>query len=251
MEFSDYIIYADESGDASRHSVDSDYPLFVLAFCLIKKSDYVGKLVPSVQQLKLEYFGHDDVILHESEIRRNQTPFAFLRDPKINQRFMHDLVRIIRTVPFEVIAAIVDKRGGIPNRAVDPYEAALESCLRRTLRMLEHHGQKQRVSHLIIEARGKKENAELLAMIGRFFSSTAASGNSNEIEVRLANKQVNSIGLQLADLVARPIGVSHLRPRQSNRASETIREKIRGDERALPSVERIEVLPWTAKDLGR
>ena len=41
-----------------------------------------------------------------------------------------------------------------------------------------------------------------------------------------ANKQVNSSGLQLADLVARPIGLSVLRPGQTNRAFEALRRKF-------------------------
>jgi len=39
-------------------------------------------------------------------------------------------------------------------------------------------------------------------------------------------KAANSSGLQLADLTARPIALSHLRPNQPNRAFEIIRTKL-------------------------
>ena len=40
------------------------------------------------------------------------------------------------------------------------------------------------------------------------------------------DKRVNSSGLQLADLVARPIGLSVLRPAQPNRAFEMLKRKF-------------------------
>jgi len=38
--FSDYIVYVDESGDHGLNSVDTTYPIFVLAFCIFKKHNY-------------------------------------------------------------------------------------------------------------------------------------------------------------------------------------------------------------------
>jgi hypothetical protein len=40
-------------------------------------------------------------------------------------------------------------------------------------------------------------------------------------------KKENILGIQLADLIARPIGINYLRPNQQNRAYETIRRKFR------------------------
>lgn len=47
-----------------------------------------------------------------------------------------------------------------------------------------------------------------------------------KIEIVFAEKKSNSIGLQLADLMARPIGVSVLKPEQSNRASAVLKSKL-------------------------
>ncbi len=36
-DFSKYIVYVDESGDHSLQSIDENYPIFVLAFCVFHK----------------------------------------------------------------------------------------------------------------------------------------------------------------------------------------------------------------------
>ena len=38
-EFSDYIVYVDESGDHSLTSIEADFPVFSLSFCVVKTAD--------------------------------------------------------------------------------------------------------------------------------------------------------------------------------------------------------------------
>jgi len=45
-------------------------------------------------------------------------------------------------------------------------------------------------------------------------------------EIIFADKKSNSTGLQIADLVARPIGISVLKPEQANRALDVIKDKL-------------------------
>src|SRR3954468_19428944 len=95
----DFIIYVDESGDHSLESIDPEYPLFVLAFCIFRKADYVRTAVPSVQDLKFNWFGHDLVILHENEIVKRKPPFSFLQYDNLRARFMGDLNAIVANAP--------------------------------------------------------------------------------------------------------------------------------------------------------
>ncbi|MBO7521297.1 MAG: DUF3800 domain-containing protein [Opitutales bacterium] len=44
--------------------------------------------------------------------------------------------------------------------------------------------------------------------------------------LKFATKQHNSAGLQLADMIARPIGIHCLRPEQENKAYNVISEKL-------------------------
>ena len=46
--FSDYIVFVDESGDHSLTSIDPEFPVFALSFCVISKVDYIALVVPAV-----------------------------------------------------------------------------------------------------------------------------------------------------------------------------------------------------------
>jgi hypothetical protein len=37
--FSDYLVFVDESGDHGLDVIDAGYPVFVLAFCIVRKED--------------------------------------------------------------------------------------------------------------------------------------------------------------------------------------------------------------------
>lgn len=47
-----------------------------------------------------------------------------------------------------------------------------------------------------------------------------------EFEPKFAKKAVNSTGLQLADLMARPMALRTLRPEQANRTYDVIKKKL-------------------------
>lgn len=47
--YSEYIIYADESGDHGLDSVDPKFPVFTLSFCVVRKIDYTSIVVPEFQ----------------------------------------------------------------------------------------------------------------------------------------------------------------------------------------------------------
>ena len=79
MPYSDYIVYVDESGDHSLVKINPDYPIFVLVFCVFKKAAYIEKTVPHLQQFKFNHFGHDIVVLHEHEIRKEKVPFNIFK----------------------------------------------------------------------------------------------------------------------------------------------------------------------------
>lgn len=79
MKFADYIVYADESGDHSLKSIDRDFPVFCLSFCLFKKALYAAEVIPNLTEFKFKYWGVDQVILHEREVRKSLGCFSFLQ----------------------------------------------------------------------------------------------------------------------------------------------------------------------------
>src|ERR1700730_2166364 len=110
MEFSDYIVYADESGDHSLTSINPQHPVFVLAFCLVYKPTYIDSIVPAFQRLKFDFWGHDGVVLHSHEIRKEHGDFNILRVPDTRAAFLGQLSGVIEAADFTVIAAVIDKQ---------------------------------------------------------------------------------------------------------------------------------------------
>lgn len=224
---SDFIVYVDESGDHSLAKIDNAYPVFVLAFCVFYQANYVDKVVPAVERLKFQKFGHDIVILHERDIRKETGPFKF-RDRDQKDRFIDDLTNIIEGSNFILIASIIDKCRLITNADVpdNPYHIALGSCLDALTELLTEKGQQDCETHIVFERRGPKEDNELELEFRRICDGANSSGTRLPFRIVLADKRVNSTGLQLADLVARPVGLNYLRPNQSNRAFSVLEQKF-------------------------
>lgn len=226
--FGDFVVYVDESGDHSLLNVNPQYPLFVLAFCLFKIADYTSLVVPTVQSLKFKYFGHDTVVLHEREISKSLGSFTILRDFKLRSEFMQDLNETVAAAPFKILACVIEKdKLAKRNQKFDsPYRLALEIALGRLSEVLETQGQMGRRTFVIFEGRGPKEDRDLETEFQRLLTVRGGSEMRGFLEPIVVSKKINSSGLQIADMVARPIGLSVLRPNQPNRAFEILEGKL-------------------------
>ncbi len=91
---------------------------------------------------------------------------------------------------------------------------------------LKEKGQHEKNTHVVVECRGKKEDSELELEFRRVCDGNNRLGLSLPFEVLFADKKAMSSGLQLADLVARPIGLNFLRPQQENCAFEVLKRKF-------------------------
>jgi uncharacterized protein YrzB (UPF0473 family) len=227
-QFSKYVIYVDESGDHSLQSVDESYPLFVLALCVFHKRHYSERIVPAVEKFKFNHFGHDQVILHETDIRKERGAFNIFRSRHQKNQFIDELTSIIEYSNFILISCVIDKRAlrkqaeGVTN----PYHIALGFCLETLYEFLQEKQQHEFKTHIVVECRGKKEDNELELEFRRICAGNNRLGTALPFEILFSDKRTLSSGLQLADLVARPIGLSILRPTQSNRAFEVLRRKF-------------------------
>ena len=138
MNYSDYIVYVDESGDHSLSSVDADYPIFVLSFCIFKKATYTSQVSPKLQGFKFKYFGHDAIVLHEREIRKQIGPFGFLQSLKIRNVFMDELTQLVDDLDMTIIAAVIRKEQyKLHSRPENPYVISLKFCLERCFEYLK------------------------------------------------------------------------------------------------------------------
>lgn len=229
MAFSDYIVYVDESGDHSLTNIDENYPVFVLAFCVFHKRHYSNTVVSTLQKFKFKHFGHDIVVLHEHEIRKEKGDFNIFRSGAERDAFLGELTEIIEASNFILISCVIDKKklraqGG--SDADNPYHYALRYGLERLYGFLEEKEQTDRDTHVVVECRGKKEDKDLELEFRRICDGENALNKELPFVVKFASKQVNSAGLQLSDLVARPIGIHVLRPEQSNRSFDVLKKKF-------------------------
>ncbi len=226
--FSDYIVYVDESGDHSLASIDPDYPVFVLALCVFHKRHYAEKIIPAVEKLKFNYFGHDSVVLHENEIRKQKGDFAFLSHRPTREAFMSRLSSIMDASNFVLISAVVDKArlSRSEGATSNPYHIALGICLEALREFLAEKGQDHVKTHVVVECRGKKEDAELELEFRRICDGDNPGNRVLPFDVVFADKKTNLTGLQLADLVARPVGLNYIRPQQANQAFELLKKKF-------------------------
>lgn len=227
-KYSNFIAYVDESGDHGMVNVDVNYPVFVLSLCVFHKRHYSEKVVPALEKFKFNHFGHDLVVLHEHEIRKEKGDFTFFRNRDHKHQFMADLTSIIEASNFVLISCVIDKERLRAKEAIppNPYHIALGFCLETLYEFLKEKGQQNLITHVAVECRGKKEDNELELEFRRICDGANRLGLTLPFQVLFADKKVNSSGLQLADLVARPIGLGVLRPGQENRAFEVLKRKF-------------------------
>ena len=226
-EHSDYIVYVDESGDHSLESINPRYPLFVLAFCVFQKGHYIQKVIPDLNRLKISTFGHDQIVLHEQEIRKKTGVFSKLNLQR-REALMQALSHLIDEIDVVLIPIIIDKCA-LKKRGPDPthvYHLAMQLGLEKLYQLLRGRNQHDRLTHVIFEARGRCEDFALELEFRRICAGQNSFQHNLPFEIIIADKKTNSVGLQIADIAARPIGLSVLRPDQPNRAFAILEEKL-------------------------
>jgi hypothetical protein len=242
LQHSDYIVYVDESGDHSLESINPRYPLFVLSFCIFEKTHYAHFVTPRLRMLKFSAFGHDMVVLHEQDIRKRLGAFSKLsKEPR--DAFLNELSTLMAQCTFTVIPILIDKYA-MKAHGVDPihvYHLAMRLGLETLHQLLMSYGQHDFLTHIVFEARGQKEDVELELEFRRVCDYNNFLKKRLPFEIVISDKRSNSEGLQFADIIARPIGLSVLRPEQPNRAFAILKEKIYQEQESF-------VYPLKAKD---
>jgi hypothetical protein len=108
---------------------------------------------------------------------------------------------------------------------------------------LQDRGQVGRTTAVIFESRGANEDRQLELEFRRIMDATKVNGMAQTLAFHIASKRVNSSGLQLADMVARPIALKIMRPKQPNRAWDMIEQKIAKSARGVVAGYGLKVYP--------
>ena len=220
---SNYLVFVDESGDHILKATYKGFPTFILSLCIIRKDHYCDFILPRFTKLKLKYFPDVNTIFHEVDIRKAQNGFSFLTNESIRNIFMNDMNKFIEEADFQIIAAILDKTKLKEKQDNNIYHLAMSRCLNELNLFLKERGDSVNTT-ITFEARGKKEDRELEFA---FLKEVHEKNYDGLFKISIQPKYSNLIGLQLADLIARPIGRNFLNPEQKNRAFELLEKKIR------------------------
>ena len=231
---SEFIAFFDECGDHTLELIDKDFPLFLLATVIVKRTDYVGEIIPSVARLKLRYWVHEGVNLHSRDIRKAKGPFGFLQVPDTRKAFMEELSDLMEGLPYTLFVSAVRKdrhKDRYGTNAANPYDLALEFSMERIIHFAEGNG----ITELpvVAEARGKGEDEELERCFYRIMTQgtdyiKAERFKKLKCPLVFRRKFDNIAGIQLADLCAHPCARHVLRPEQRNRAYNIVRQKLYG-----------------------
>ncbi len=215
----------------SLTKIDQDFPIFVLSLVLVKRDDYVGKILPKINNLKLHYWDHEGVNLHSSDIRKARGPFSILQNPVRREEFLSRLTGLMKGLPYQlfVVGIRKDLLRDKYYHADNPYELALTFVMERVIYWMEQNNQSS--LPIIAESRGSKEDNALKAAFLDLTSRGTSFVSGERFHQRLFqllfhDKLKNIVGIQLADLCAHPSARHILRPNQSHRAFEVIKGHV-------------------------
>jgi hypothetical protein len=228
-QYSDYVIYVDESGDHGMDNISSGYPIFVLTFCIFDKHTYYREIIPSLMELKTFFWGHGEVVLHEHDIRKPKDDFTILFNKQIRETFMEKLNNFMMATSCTLIASVINKLKFRESyfHPANPYEMSMSFGLERIYRFVNDNGQQDKTTPVIVEMRGKREDNQLELAFRRICDGANYFNKPLPFKLVMVDKKSNAAGLQIADLMARPIGIKVLRPDQPNRAYDILGRKFR------------------------
>ena len=251
------IIFIDECGASSLAAPDA-FDAFVIAAIIVPEGDY-PKLNKQWKRWKHDNLGSPKRFIHEPDIRRGMNPFYFKGDATKRFEVIQSLNELIAKMDFAATACVVNRpeyKAQIGMTSMDeslpehPYLMVLDFLMERIVMILEAQFNGAR-SHIIAEARGSREDALLqyeyvrLQLDGTSYISPSWFRQQLAPAIEFRTKKDNCLGLQLADLLARPCGEKILDPSATPDRWSEFREKLCPGQETAHSILGLKVVPWS------
>ncbi len=203
------VLFLDESGDHSLAKIDPQYPLFVLCGVIMEEGYHDTAATAELNAFKNKLFGREDIILHTADFTRDGRGFESMGDHKFRTRFFTELEAWVKKIDFKIVACVIRKEEHLQKygvRALDPYMLSLSVLIERFIFECGAAG-----GSVIAESRGGTfDNALELAFLDLKIRGTgylpATKVRKRIYNFTIREKKENITGLQLADVVATPIG---------------------------------------------
>jgi hypothetical protein len=235
---SEYILFLDECGSHAVGAGADGFPVFSLCGVIVEATRYAA-FDQSWRDWKTRWLGSPNARVHEPAVRTRSGLF-YDKDRVRARGRIAALDAHIESLPFTCIAAAIDKRRfaeAYPSGIVDnflprsPYLMCVDFIMERFTHFLCHvgHGAQGAVR---AESRGLREDAEVhheyirLHLEGTQFCSESQFRGYLRPSIQFERKDGNSSGLQIADLMARPIADKILNPAGSPERWEIVAAKL-------------------------
>jgi hypothetical protein len=114
---------------------------------MFEKEHYIDELIPRFNRLKFKYWGCDNIVLHERDLRKSDK----IRDPAVRSKyeglqgdhrrtFMDELTQLMRDAQFRCFCVVIDKPK-VPkwHKSYDPYHISLSRGFRQIETYLKVH----------------------------------------------------------------------------------------------------------------
>lgn len=241
------ILFLDESGDHNLEVIDPQYPMFVLAGVILDQDYAQGELTARLNEFKQNFFGRTDIILHTADITRNRNGFERMKERAFREAFYKGLNELAASLDFKVVACAIRKEEHLARygvAALDPYMLSLHVLVERFCFEI---GNVAGGGIMLAERRNPTLDHELeLAFLNLKIQGTrylqAAQIENRIAALNLRAKSENIAGLQLADLVASPIG-RHVLGKKDHEDYRIVEDKFRKDRRGRHAGYGLVVLP--------
>lgn len=245
-------VFLDECGAHELRSSDP-YRVFVLSAVIISDKDDRA-IDMAWKDFKVRFLGDPNTVVHEPDVRNRLGPF----DEPDRQQKLDEMRRTFAALPFAIVTVIVHRDDYLHDFGLGPidsslpshiYWMALDFLMERVAMALD--GQfKGATARFVAEARGPLEDTQLQYEYARVLiqgTSYMRPGWFRQVlppGVAFEPKGTNSTGLQLADLVARPVGDKVLDQQANPYLWDELRVKMCPGVETQNSILGFKVMPW-------
>lgn len=209
-------MFIDESGEVNINNPDPRFNIFVLCGVMFRE-DHYKTFNQRFIELKIKYFGNEQVIFHSIKMRNKNNAFKIFQNPELLEQFYIDIGKIFTESEYCVISCVVDKdtyKLKYPEKN-HAYEDSLKFLCERGIYRLGRSNEHS--LHICLEKRQNRKDSYLKKYYTNFLKYGTNYVSTNEFRIcesklHFRGKNENVNGLQFADLCAYPIARKKLSP---------------------------------------
>lgn len=226
------------------NTIDPNWPIFVIVGLLVGETYYAKTVVPRMKALKKAHGLNPSTPMHSRSIRRWEGEFSFLQDAPRRNALYEGINALIDGLRVRLYAVVIDKVR-LQKRflvQLNPYDVSMSQLLSVICGPPRIVGaNRPMVARIIAESRGKVEDRQLQSEYQNFRRGGLSGYGAKGIQYRrrqtvrrlfperveFAKKSKAIAGLELADLLAYPIGRAVISQNWDNRAATVAFSKLK------------------------